>query len=191
VAFDSRQSGAGLTYSVTTLSPTFTAGNSVVTGINPTPNQRTGGEGAEQGAEVLFSVDFSTPLVLSAGHYFFVPQVAVTGGDFLWLTAAQPITGPGTTPFAPDLQAWIRDGDLAPDWLRVGADVVGSGAFNMSFSLMGAAVPEPATWGLMLMGIGGLGAIARRRRSAAAIAEGPARPRVPQPTLRWICSPPN
>jgi hypothetical protein len=169
VAFDSRQSDAALTYTAATLAPTFTASNSIVTGINPKPNQTTGGEGAVSGTEALFSVDFSTPLVLSAGHYFFVPQVAVTGGNFLWLSAPQPISGSGTTPFSPDLQAWIRDGDLAPDWLRVGTDVVGSSAFNMSFSLTGAAAPEPATWGLMLLGIGGLGAIARRRRAAGVL----------------------
>ena len=31
----------------------------------------------------------------------------------------------------------------------------------------GGGAPEPATWGLMLMGFGGLGAMLRRRRSAA------------------------
>jgi hypothetical protein len=31
----------------------------------------------------------------------------------------------------------------------------------------GAPTPEPATWGLMLLGFGGLGAMLRRRRSAA------------------------
>jgi hypothetical protein len=33
-----------------------------------------------------------------------------------------------------------------------------------------AAVPEPATWAVMLIGIAGLGAVARRRRNAAAAA---------------------
>ena len=33
-----------------------------------------------------------------------------------------------------------------------------------------AAVPEPATWAMMLMGFGGLGAMIRRRRSMAAFA---------------------
>ena len=30
------------------------------------------------------------------------------------------------------------------------------------------SVPEPATWGLMIMGFGGLGAMLRRRRAAFA-----------------------
>jgi hypothetical protein len=29
------------------------------------------------------------------------------------------------------------------------------------------AVPEPATWAMMLIGVAGMGGIARRRRSAA------------------------
>jgi len=36
-----------------------------------------------------------------------------------------------------DLQSWIRNDALAPDWLRIGADIVGAGAFNASFSLSG------------------------------------------------------
>jgi hypothetical protein len=36
------------------------------------------------GSEVQFSVNFTTPFDLLAGHYFFVPQVEVTdpAGDF-------------------------------------------------------------------------------------------------------------
>ncbi|MGH8628145.1 MAG: hypothetical protein ACREYC_23725 [Gammaproteobacteria bacterium] len=46
------------------------------------------------------------PIVLPAGHYFFRPEVGVTGGDFLYLSAPKPIVPLGT-PLAGDLQAWI------------------------------------------------------------------------------------
>jgi hypothetical protein len=172
VAFESRDSSGGLTFSATTLAGSFTAANSVVNGINPQPNVFTGGEGTVTGAEDLFSVDFTTPLLLPAGHYFFVPQVEVTGGEFLWLSAPRPIVAPGT-PFpagSTDLQAWIRNENLAPDWLRVGTDITHAGPFNMTFSLTGATVPEPATWALMILGLGGVGAVTRRRRALAELA---------------------
>jgi hypothetical protein len=76
--------------------------------------------------------------------------VAVSGGgDFLWLSAAKPIVSPGT-PFTPDLQSWIRNDGLEPDWLRIGTDIVGgtpAPTFNAAFSLSGqtTAVPEPLT----------------------------------------------
>ena len=167
VVFDSRDfAGGSLSFSTTTLNNAFTASNSVVNGINPSPNQTTGGEGAVTGAEVLFNINFTNPFVLPGGHYFFVPLVSLSSGQFLWLSAPRPIVAPGT-PFAPDLQAWIRNDKLAPDWLRVGTDIVGSGAFNMAFSLNGAdvAVPEPATWALMIGGFGLAGVALRRRRS--------------------------
>jgi hypothetical protein len=47
--------------------------------------------------------------------------------------------------FAPDLQSWIRNANLDPDWLRIGTDIVdGSPAptFNGSFSLTGTVVPD-------------------------------------------------
>ena len=165
VAFDTRAlATSGLTYSASVISTGFTAMNSVVKGIHPFPNQTTGGEGAVTGTEVRFTVDFATPFDLAPDHYFFVPQVAVTGGDFLWLSAPRPIVAPGT-PFIPDLQSWIRDGDIAPDWLRIGTDIVGGTApprFNQAFSLTGATtpVPEPVSAGLVAIG---LLALAHRR----------------------------
>jgi hypothetical protein len=173
VAFDSRDSTGGLTFSTSTLAPSFTAANSVVNGIHPLlVGEFTGGEGAVTGAEDQFSVNFTSPFVLQPGHYFFVPQVQVTGGEFLWLSAPDPIVAPGT-PFPPgntDLQAWIRNEDLAPDWLRIGTDITDQGPFNMTFSLTGVTVPEPATWAMMLVGLGGLGGLLRRRRAQMAAA---------------------
>ncbi|MEP7043206.1 MAG: hypothetical protein ABI843_09090 [Dokdonella sp.] len=140
VAFDRRDSSYnGLSYHTVIVSPTFYAANSVVNGIHAAPNQTTGGEGAVSGEEVRFNVEFVEPLVLPAGHYFFVPQVATSYGEFLWLSAPKPIVVPGT-PFDTDLQAWVRDGNLAPDWLRVGTDIVGGDpppTFNLAFSLDG------------------------------------------------------
>ncbi len=43
---------------------------------------------------------------------------------------------PGT-PLTLDLQSWIRNDALAPDWLRIGSDITGQGPFNAAFSLSG------------------------------------------------------
>lgn len=165
VAFDSRASGSGLSFNTSTVSSSFTVLNTVVNGINPSPTQTTGGEGAATGTEVQFDFTLTTPLDLPADHYFFVPQVSLSTGDFLWLSAARPIVAPGT-PFPSgftDLQTWIRDDDISPDWLRVGADIVGSGAFNGAFSLNTATnTPEPSTLA-MLLGLALCVPIAKRR----------------------------
>ena len=50
--------------------------------------------------------------------------------------------------------------NLAPDWLRVGTDIVGgmpAPTFNAAFSLSGAVVPEPSTWVMILIGFAELG----------------------------------
>jgi hypothetical protein len=157
IAFASRDSAAaGLTFSPAVIGPDFTVLNSILNGINPVPNQTTGGEGAVTGSEVQFNVTFSTGIVLPEDHYFFVPQVALSDGStFYWLSAPKPIVSPPGTPFAPDLQSWIRDADLQPDWLRAGTDIVGAGTFNGAFSLTGStAVPEPSTL-VMLLSVAG------------------------------------
>ncbi len=164
VALDSRASGSGLSYTTTALNPSFTAANSVLNGIHPQPGQLTRGEGAVSGQEVRFNITFSTPFDLAAGHYFFVPQVEVGNGEFMWLSAPKPITG-GTGPFLPDFQSWVRDENLAPDWLRIGTDITAQGPFNASFSLDGvtAPVPEPGTYALMLAGLAVVCARKQRR----------------------------
>lgn len=144
VAFDSRGTlASNLTFSTTVLNNNFTVANVVQNGINPIPNQTTGGEGPTFGQEVQFTVNFTTPFILGADHYFFIPQVQVSGGEFYWLSSAKPIAAPGT-PFSPDLQAWIRNSKLDPDWLRVGTDIVGGTTpptFNGTFSLNGETPP--------------------------------------------------
>jgi len=171
VAFESRESGGGgLTFTPGVVAGSFVAANSILNGINKIPNQTTGGEGPITGQKVQFNVLFSTPITLPADHYFFVPQVELPSGDFFWLSSVRPIVGPDGTPFAPDLQSWIRNGDLDPDWLRIGTDIVGGTMFNAAFTLDGELepVPEPTTlllWGSTMVGLG-LTAHWRRRRQS-------------------------
>jgi hypothetical protein len=71
----------------------------------------------------------------------------VNDSEFLYLSAPKPIVAPGT-PFMGDLQAWIRNSDLNPDWLRIGTDIIGGTpvqTFNMAFALTGEATPQAAT----------------------------------------------
>ena len=170
VAFAERGFSDATSVTLTQLAASFTAANSVKNGINPLPNVQTNGEGQVTGTEVLFDVVLKTPIALPPDHYFFVPQIGTTSpNSFYWLSASRPIAGPGTTPFAPDLQAWIRNGNLDPDWLRIGTDIIGASpanptapTFNLAFEVDGeASVPEPAS--LLLLGTG-LGFVARLRR---------------------------
>jgi hypothetical protein len=165
-AFDSRDTASGTLSFTASVGMSFTAAKSVQPGgIHPTPGQTTGGDGSVRGEETVFSITFTTPFTLPADHYFFVPQVQLSDGDFLWLSAPRP-----GTPFPPgftDLQSWTRDdspGGIAPDWLRVGTNIVGppgvglkAPTFNAAFSLGGTVVPEPSTWAMMLLGFAGLG----------------------------------
>jgi hypothetical protein len=161
-AFTTVDTLGALSVSTTVLTPDFAAANSVLNGINPLPNQHTGGEGPVTGQEVRFTFTINGGLDLPADHYFFVPQVQIitSGGNFFWLSGTRPIVAPAGTPFTPDLQAWIRNANLDPDWLRVGTDIVGEGqTFNGAFSLVGDQVPEPSTLSLIALSILSIGCV--------------------------------
>jgi hypothetical protein len=142
-----RDGGLGtLGFTPSLLNSTFSVANTVVNGINKVPNQHTGGEGPATGEAVQISIAFTDPILLPADHYFFRPEVQLSSGDFLYLSAPKPIVPPGTV-FTPDLQAWIRNEDLTPDWLRIGTDIIGGTTFNMTFSLTGDTIPGAGTPG--------------------------------------------
>src|SRR5579871_5556626 len=169
--FDARDSSVPgqLTFTTTLLNASFSAGNSVVNGINPSPNQFTGGEGSVSGEEVQFNVTFTTPFDVGVDHIFFRPEVGVASGDFLWLSAPKPIVAPGT-PFLSDLQTWIRTdgpGALAPDWERIGTDITHQGPFNAAFSLSGTIIPEPSS--LIFLGSALLACIVFQRRDRKSV----------------------
>jgi hypothetical protein len=88
VELDGRDSAVAgeLTFSTKVLNngQPFTANNSVQPGgipdVCPCPpaTPATGGNGPITGQEVEFDVTFTTPFLLPADHYFFVPQVEIT-----------------------------------------------------------------------------------------------------------------
>jgi hypothetical protein len=133
-----------LTFSTNVLNSNFGVGNTVVNNLK-VATAPPGGEGSTAGEQVEITITFTSPIILPAGHYFFRPEVLLTSGDFLYLSAPKVIPAPK------DLQAWIRNSNLAPDWLRIGTDIVGGAtapAFNLTFSLAGETVPEAGTPGV-------------------------------------------
>jgi hypothetical protein len=150
IASATRDSIAGtLRFTGTVLNPSFTVANTVVNGINNVPNQFTAGEGPTTGEEVQIGVNFNAPVFLPGDHYFFRPEVLLNNGYFLYLSAPKSSA-------ATDLQSWIRNDNLAPDWLRIGTDITHQGPFNAAFSLSGNTVPEPGSLALLGIGIGGM-----------------------------------
>ncbi len=138
-----------LSFSTTLLNGNGSVLNTVVSGIHKKPANVTRGEGPASGEVVHITITFNPPILLPADHYFFRPEVLVTQGDFLYISAPRPIVPPGT-PFVGDLQAWIRNSDLKPDWLRIGTDIIDdtpAPTFSMTFSLAGETIPESGTPG--------------------------------------------
>src|SRR5262249_31710082 len=130
-----------LSFTAIVLQLHYTAENSVVDGIYPLPDQHTGGEGPVTAWLASFIVLFNTEFYLPAGHYFFVPQVEVLDpnfGQFYWVSAPRD---PQNPLFEGDLQSWIRNPNIEPDWLRIGTDIIGDTTFNKSFSLIGQLYP--------------------------------------------------
>jgi hypothetical protein len=156
-----------LTFSTNVLNANFRVGSTVVNNLKVAVAPP-GGEGPTEGEEVEITITFTSPIILPAGHYFFRPEVLLTNGDFLYLSAPKVIPAPK------DLQAWIRNSNLAPDWLRIGTDIVGGATpptFNMTFSLNGETVPQAGTPGQAGCHGQSISALAQQFGSAYAAAE--------------------
>ena len=136
-----------LTFTSSVLSGSFLVQNTVVNRIQT----KTGGDGSITGEEVEIGIQFTSPIILPKGDYFFRPEVLLAADsafDFLYLSAPRPIVS--GTPFGTDRQAWIRNSNLAPDWLRIGTDIIDGATpptFNMTFSLTGETIPDAGTPG--------------------------------------------
>jgi hypothetical protein len=174
-----------LTFFTNVLNSNFGVGNTVVNNLK-VATAPPGGEGSTAGEEVEITITFTSPIILPAGHYFFRPEVRLTSGDFLYLSAPKVIPAPK------DLQAWIRNSNLTPDWLRIGTDIVGGATtFNMAFSLSGETVPEAGTPGQANCHGKSISALAQQfgGSDAAAVTLGFSSVQALQDAFRLFCEP--
>lgn len=93
-------------------------------------------------------------------------STALTGGSVAFSSSFMDFTNPTSESFAFTLLDVSPSFGAAPGHVLNSFDAASTGNFSASLG----PVPEPATWGLMLVGFGGMGAVLRRRRRALAFA---------------------
>ena len=104
-----------------------------------------------------YDFHYSLPgTALAAGDYYLAFQAVVTVGDVYLSGAAAPATGAAT---------FGRGGD--PVWIA-GYYNRNAVAISLSGDPIAGAVPEPASWAMLIAGFGLTGAAMRRRRRALA-----------------------
>ncbi|MDB5425753.1 MAG: hypothetical protein JWQ29_3169 [Phenylobacterium sp.] len=80
--------------------------------------------------------------------------------------------GPASDPLPPQDLTFTERESVPPTFVEDTASDTISARATEAFAVLGVPgiVPEPATWGLMILGFGGIGALARRRRARPAFA---------------------
>lgn len=98
-----------------------------------------------------------------AGYVNFAPTLPLKVMDLLGneLVAGVFSTGDGSTHRSLAVNSAFLDGIV----IRWGPDSSVGGIDNIRYDVQ-AAVPEPATWAMMILGFGGMGALLRHRRSS-------------------------
>jgi hypothetical protein len=105
-------------------------------------------------AAIRTSFNISSVSLAASSYYFAVQYVTPTFQNYL----SQGVANSGA--------AETHDGgsNWSANYQGLGGDAVA-----LYDTALPGGVPEPATWGLMLVGFGGLGAVLRRRRSQVAL----------------------
>ena len=101
----------------------------------------------------------STTTLSAGGLYYFILGVTGAGTSFDWGYAeGNGQTGPGA------FQNFWYSEEQGADWTDFGGD----NPFFLEVNGRSAAVPEPASWALMILGFGAAGAMLRTRRTRLA-----------------------
>lgn len=109
------------------------------------------------GDAYLFQFNFATPFTAAANTTYWLGIHAAADysnrGEIYWVSTAGNGTSAGQESIGGTLDNWSNNGTE-----------------HAFFLTDGAAVPEPATWAMMIVGLGGAGAALRRRRQILALA---------------------
>ena len=138
-----------------------------------------GGKVLESGTAAVTSAFYVTNLYSSDIdiNTFSVAPLQVSDNGTYWLELQNAVTNDG------GLAYWDQTVGASQNWNNQGRHLLGN-----TFEILNtdASVPEPASWAMMLIGFGGLGAAMRARRKAVAAAMGFTDPRrrPPAPTAR-------
>lgn len=137
-----------------TIRGTFTTSDTAVDRFGQKALAITGISGTINGAAITGLFDTGTP------YYYFT-----TGPTFLDGSGVRFNTASATN------IAFFHQDNVAPDTYRVnGNGTISAFGPATSSPVMAGAVPEPATWAMMLVGFGMIGAAARYRRRVPATA---------------------
>jgi hypothetical protein len=164
-------SGGNQSYGVVFTAPGSTLDNFSLTVSSDTPfpfvAQVYAWDGSETTGPALYtSAQFETTSAMTT--YTFNSDVAVTGGDsYIAFVTNQPdgtsLGGAGSGAMADGAgPATFYFAEGAPDAAGAWFAYSGTAQFNAVFG----AVPEPASWAMMLVGFAGMGAMLRRQRKA-------------------------